>query len=348
MPCALAPGRTLSVLVVSGGETLVLEVKSPCRRAPLRQLKLHLSPIVLGVVLVGALHETGGADGVGHVAVVVPTARVPGVSFRVDQDGRQLRARQALLVPVPVADAEERRLVAHRCSHEELPSERFADPRDADQGAGHPAPRDILGADAGEALRLAGSRGPLGGLSQHTGGASGGTHRLSSLRGRPEHRLGGTRQARCRRSGVCFRRTVRASQSATVWDSSATSSRSRTRAQTGRHETGSVQAQWCLLPAHSPGVPQLWAEHSVGLIGGPPRGAGTETPAGVTFVSLRMLDFRRELERALHEGREGVRGERPLSQARRSPPATGRAGSRDRSFGLATKRPKVRALESSP
>ena len=238
----------------------------------------------------------------------------------------------------------------------------------------------ILGADAGGALRLVGSRGPvvaaaLGGgavrmrwaslsailgnlssvrlvprrgLSQHTGWASGGTHRLSSLRGRPEHRLGGTRQARCRRSGVCFRRTVRASQSATVWDSSATSSRSRTRAQTGRHETGSVQAQWCLLPAHSPGVPQLWAEHSVGLIGGPPRGAGTETPAGVTFVSLRMLDFRRELERALHEGREGVRGERPLSQARRSPPATGRAGSRDRSFGLATKRPKVRALESSP
>ena len=239
----------------------------------------------------------------------------------------------------------------------------------------------ILGADAGGALRLVGSRGPvvtaalgegggknalgmsvretfggycsvrlvpLGGLGQHTGWASGGTHRLSSLRGRPEHRLGGTRQARCRRSGVCFRRTVRASQSATVWDSSATSSRSRTRAQTGRHETGSVQAQWCLLPAHSPGVPQLWAEHSVGLIGGPPRGAGTETPAGVTFVSLRMLDFRRELERALHEGREGVRGERPLSQARRSPPATGRAGSRDRSFGLATKRPKVRALESSP
>ena len=116
MPCALAPGRTLRVLVVSGGETLVLEVKSPCRRAPLRQLKLHLSPIVLGVVLVGALHETGGADGVGHVAVVVPTARVPGVSFRVDQDGRQLRARQVLLVPVHVADAEERRLVAHRCS----------------------------------------------------------------------------------------------------------------------------------------------------------------------------------------------------------------------------------------
>ena len=43
-----------------------------------------------------------------------------------------------------------------------------------------------------------------------------------------------------------------------------------------------------------------------------------ETPAGVTFVSLRMLDFRRELERALHEGREGVRGEQPPSQAQRS------------------------------
>ena len=195
----------------------------------------------------GALHETGGADGVGHVAVVVPTARVPGVSFRVDQDGRQLRARQVLLVPVHVADAEERRLVAHRCSHEELPSERFADPRDADQGAGHPAPRDILGADAGGALRLAGSRGPLGGLSQHTGWASGGTQRLPSLRGRPEHRLGGTRRAQCRRSGVCFRHTVRASLNCglnTAWDSS------------------TVLLE---VPA--------------------------ETPAGVTFVSLRMLIF---------------------------------------------------------
>ena len=261
LPCALAPGRTLSVLVVSGGETLVLEVKSPCRRAPLRQLKLHLSPIVLGVVLVGALHETGGADGVGHVAVVVPTARVPGVSFRVDQDGRQLRARQALLVPVPVADAEERRLVAHRCSHEELPSERFADPRDADQGAGHPAPRDILGADASGALRLAGSRGPLGGLSQHTGGASGGTHRLSSLRSRPEHRLGGTRQAQW-----CL---LPAHSPGAPKDSSAILLEEPARAQTGRHEAGSVVS----ASGTQSGRPE-------GLIGYPPRGAGSEHRLG--------------------------------------------------------------------
>ena len=256
MPCALAPGRTLSVLVVSGGETLVLEVKSPCRRAPLRQLKLHLSPIVLGVVLVGALHETGGADGVGHVAVVVPTARVPGVSFRVDQDGRQLRARQVLLVPVHVADAEERRLVAHRCSHEELPSERFADPRDADQGAGHPAPRDILGADAGGALHLAGSRGPLGGLSQHTGWASGGTHRLSSLRSRPEHRLGGTRQAQwcllpahspgVPKDSTAHRLVVPKDSSAVLLEVPVQST----------DWVGTRLARWCLLPAYSPGVPK--------------------------------------------------------------------------------------------
>ena len=245
MPCALAPGRTLSVLVVSGGETLVLEVKSPCRRAPLRQLKLHLSPIVLGVVLVGALHETVGADGVGHVAVVVPTARVPGVSFRVDQDGRQLRARQVLLVPVHVAYAEERRLVAHRCSHEELPSERFADPRDADQGAGHPAPRDILGADASGALRLAGSRGPLGGLSQHTGGASGGTHRLSSLRSRPEHRLGGTRQAQW-----CL---LPVHSPGAPKDSSAVLLEVPVQS---TDWVGTRLARWSLLPVHSPGVPE--------------------------------------------------------------------------------------------
>jgi hypothetical protein len=94
---------------------------------------------------------------------------------------------------------------------------------------------------------------PRRGLSQHTGWASGGTHRLSSLRGRPEHRLGGTRQARCRPSGVCFRYTDRASRRT----HRRTSSRSRPEHRLG----GTRQAQWCLLPVHRPGVPKDSTAH---------------------------------------------------------------------------------------
>ena len=73
-----------------------------------------------------------------------------------------------------------------------------------------------------------------------------------------------------------------------------------------------------------------------------PRGA--MVPAAEASASQRK-SRRLELERSLHEGREGVRGEKPLSQARRSLPAAGCESPRGRSFSLATKRSKVRARE---
>ena len=113
---------------------------------------------------------------------------------------------------------------------------------------------------------------PRRGLSQHTGWASGGTHRLSSLRGRPAHRLGGTRQAQwcllpVHRPGV-------------PKDSSADLLEEPARTQTGRHEAGSVVSASGTQTGRPEGLNSAQAGRHEGLIGGPPRGAGPKPPRG--------------------------------------------------------------------
>ena len=113
---------------------------------------------------------------------------------------------------------------------------------------------------------------PRRGLSQHTGWASGGTHRLSSLRGRPAHRLGGTRQAQwcllpVHRPGV-------------PKDSSADLLEEPARTQTGRHEAGSVVSASGTQTGRPEGLNSAQAGRPEGLIGGPPRGAGPKPPRG--------------------------------------------------------------------